>query len=152
MKPEHEAQTAQENDRSNSRASLVWEVFLFQLKLVADGFRDVILVPISLVSALMGLIIGGDQPDRYFRQVLSLGRRSEIWINLFAHRKHRGTSDAMIEPLRERVMSEAQNNAWVQRAGKGINRTLDTVNDHVDTVRVSKKPEERDPDNLSTKD
>jgi len=59
------------------------EAAIFQLKLVADGIRDAILIPFSLLAALIGLAEGGKNCDEKFRRVVKLGRRSERWINLF---------------------------------------------------------------------
>ena len=138
MTEENESTDIPNDERINSRGRLVWQIFLLQMKLVVDGFRDVILVPISLFAGLLGLIVGGDHPEKYLQKVLSFGRQSEIWINLFGQRKHSGTSDAMIEPIRERVMSEAQDIEWLQRAGKGINKKLDSVNQHIDKAVAEK--------------
>ena len=49
---------------SVSRLQLIWDVFVFQFKLIADGLRDVLLSPVSIISAVLGLLTGGDQPDR----------------------------------------------------------------------------------------
>ena len=59
------------------------EAAIFQLKLLADGIRDAILIPFSLLAALIGLAAGGKNCDEKFRRVVTLGRRSEQWINLF---------------------------------------------------------------------
>ncbi len=115
-------------DTDHSRLHLIWDVLTFQLKLAADGLRDVLLSPISLISAVMGLVVGGDEPDRYFKQVLKLGRRSEIWLNLFGYRKHAGTSDELLAPLKDKVFAEAQKNPWASKAGSGLNKQLDAVN------------------------
>jgi hypothetical protein len=125
-------------ERHKSRASLLWAVFVFQAKLVVDGFRDLILVPVSLVAALLGLLAGGNEPDKYFHKVLRLGRRSEIWINLFGHRKHRGTSDAIIDPIKERMLKESQQRPWVQKAEKNLNQTLDKVNERIESAVSSR--------------
>ena len=72
------------SDKSTStRGELVRTTVVFQLKLMADGFRDLILLPVSLVATLVGLLRGGEEPDREFRQVIEIGRESEKWINLF---------------------------------------------------------------------
>ena len=42
----------------NPRIRLVRNTAVLQLKLVADGFRDALLIPFSLVAALIGLIRG----------------------------------------------------------------------------------------------
>ncbi|HEY5647491.1 MAG TPA: hypothetical protein VIS76_16185 [Pseudomonadales bacterium] len=124
-------QQTQDDDRNTSRLQLVLDVFVFQFKLAADGIRDLILSPLSIISALLGLVAGGDDPHRYFRDLLRLGRRSELWINLFGYRKHGGTSDELIAPIRERVVSEAKTNPWISRAGGKLNRKLDSVGDRL---------------------
>ena len=115
------------DSRESSRLQMVLDVLVFQFKLAADGLRDVLLVPLSLLSGLLGLIAGGDDPYRYYRKLLRFGRRTEIWINLFGQRKHGGTSDELIAPLKHRVVTEAQTNPLFSRAGAGLNRTLDNV-------------------------
>ena len=139
-----EEESADDSARSTSRLQLLVDVFVFQFKLAADGLRDVILSPLSIISAIMGLIAGGDDPYRYFRDLLRLGRRTEIWINLFGYRKHSGTSDQLIDPIKKKVMSEAQTNPWISRAGGELNRTLDTMGDRMKSDRPrEKKPEEQ---------
>jgi hypothetical protein len=119
-----------------SRLQLIWDVTLFQFKLAADGLRDLLLSPVSIVAGIMGLLAGGEDPHRYFRRLLRLGRRSEIWINLFGLHRRRGTSDEMVDSLRERVFTEAAANPWLSRAGKRFNATLDNVN-------AAKPPDQR---------
>ena len=70
---------------SSRRSALVRNTVVFQLKLMADGFRDLVLLPVSLVAALIGLLRGGEQPEREFHQVIEIGRQSEQWINLFGN-------------------------------------------------------------------
>jgi hypothetical protein len=74
------------------RFTLIRETATLQLKLIADGFRDAILIPVSLIAALIGLLRGGEDCDREFRRVIKLGRRSERWINLFGHQRPLGAS------------------------------------------------------------
>ena len=140
--PTSKSDQPESDARSTSRLRLLVDVFVFQFKLAADGLRDVVLSPLSIIAAIMGLVAGGDDPYRYFRDLLRFGRRSEIWINLFGYRKHTGTSDDLIAPIKEKVMSEAQTNPWISRAGGEFNRTLDSMGD-----RVRPEPQqERKPD------
>ena len=74
------------------RFTLIRETATLQLKLIADGFRDAVLIPISLLAALIGLLRGGEDCDREFRRVIKLGRRSERWINLFGHQRPLGAT------------------------------------------------------------
>jgi len=76
------------NDTNESpRGRLIRETAVLQLKLLADGIRDAILIPLSLVAALLGLVEGGKNCDEKFRRVVKLGRRSERWINLFGEQQ-----------------------------------------------------------------
>ena len=113
-----------------SRLNLIWSVLVFQLKLIVDGLRDVILVPISLVAGVLGLLVGGAKPARYFELVLRFGRRTEQWINLFGREKE-GTSDDWIEPIKDRVFRETESNPLFQKASSAVNRSLDQVNEAV---------------------
>jgi hypothetical protein len=70
---------------TSKRGELIRNTVVFQLKLMADGFRDLVLLPVSLIAAVIGLLRGGDQPDREFQQVIQVGRDSEKWINLFGN-------------------------------------------------------------------
>lgn len=118
-------------ERDQSRLQLLLDVFVFQFKLAADGLRDLLLSPLSIIAAIMGLIAGGDDPYRYFRELLRLGRRTEIWLNLFGRQRQTGTSDELINPIRNRVVAEAQNNPWINKAGGELNRTLDSVGERI---------------------
>ncbi len=71
--------------KPSKRGELVRHTIVFQLKLVADGFRDLVLLPVSLVATVIGLLRGGDEPEREFNQVIDIGRHSERWINLFGN-------------------------------------------------------------------
>jgi hypothetical protein len=111
-----------------SRLNLVWDVSVFQFKLVMDGVRDLLLSPISMAAAIYGLVAGGDDPARYFRRLMRLGRRSDRFINLFGHGSGAGTSDELMDGLRDRVFTQATTNPWLNQAGTRLNAGLDRVN------------------------
>ena len=98
--------------RDASRADLFRDAAVLQLKLLADGLRDALLIPLSLVAALIGLARGGPDCDREFRRVIKLGLRSERWINLFGHHKPLGRSgpagsmDSIIEQVESTVLDQ----------------------------------------------
>jgi hypothetical protein len=85
-----EVGTIMENE--SPRKKLMREAVVLQLKLLADGLRDAVLIPVSLIAAIIGLARGGDDADREYRKVIKLGRRSERWINLFGHQRPLGRS------------------------------------------------------------
>ena len=68
-------------ENRNPRIDLIRETAILQVKLLIDGIRDAILIPVSLVAAMIGVLRGGPDCDREFRRVLELGRRSERWIS-----------------------------------------------------------------------
>ena len=70
------------------RWMLIRDVAVFQVKLLVDGLRDVLLVPISLVAGIVSLINGGASAGSDFYDLLRMGRRSERWINLFGAAAH----------------------------------------------------------------
>lgn len=72
-------------ENPTKRGTLIRNTVVFQLKLMADGFRDLVLLPVSLIATVIGLLRGGDEPDREFNQVIQVGRDSEQWINLFGN-------------------------------------------------------------------
>jgi hypothetical protein len=66
------------------RWTLIRDLFVFQAKLLVDGFRDLLLVPASLVAGVWSLVSGDrDRPGAQFYQLISLGKESELWIDLF---------------------------------------------------------------------
>ena len=106
-------------ETESPRIKLIREVAVLQLKLLADGLRDAALIPVSLVAAFIGFLRGGDQPDREYRRVIKLGRRSERWINLFGQQGPLGKSHPV--------------------------GSLDTVLDQAESVVIKKYRKEQEP-------
>lgn len=124
----------------DTRLKLVVDVVVFQFKLAADGLRDLLLVPASIVAAIIGLIAGGDEPDLYYRRVLHFGLRSERWINLFGVRRHRHGADALVRPLEDSVLSKVRTG----RLGDGarhVNEMLDVINERRSASRRDEPPD-----------
>ena len=82
--------------REPSRWELLRDATVLQAKLLIDGFRDMLLVPVSLVAALITLVRGTREGFDFYDVVL-FGRKTEKWINLFgaadriAHREDPST-------------------------------------------------------------
>ncbi len=67
-----------------SNKTLIRDVAVFQFKLVVDGLRDFFLVPVAFVAGILSLVSGKNGiPGNQFYQLLSLGKQSEHWIDLF---------------------------------------------------------------------
>jgi hypothetical protein len=65
------------------RSQLARDLIVFQLKLLAGGARDVVLSPVALIAALLGLISGRVASRQLFYDVVRIGRRTEDWIDPF---------------------------------------------------------------------
>ena len=64
--------------------TLIRDVAVLQFKLVVDGLRDFLLVPVSLIAGVISLASGQKGvPGTQFYQLLSVGKQSELWIDLF---------------------------------------------------------------------
>ncbi len=75
------------NSQVNPRAEVFRDTLVLQLKLIVDGLRDLVLMPVCLVASLWGLVRHSKNPGRYLYRVLSYGKLSEKWIGLFDEAK-----------------------------------------------------------------
>jgi hypothetical protein len=82
---------------SVDRWTLTRDIALLQVKLIVDGLRDFILVPVSLIVGLISLFSPGRSDENEFYRLLRIGRKSEKWINLF------GAADRVRPSYEERV-------------------------------------------------
>jgi hypothetical protein len=66
------------------RWTLIRDVAVLQVKLVVDGLRDLLLVPLSLIAGIVSLAsCEKGVPGTQFYRLLGVGKQSELWINLF---------------------------------------------------------------------
>ncbi|MBT8103544.1 MAG: hypothetical protein KJO95_11295 [Gammaproteobacteria bacterium] len=82
------------------RRTLVRDIAVLQAKLIVDGLRDLLLVPASLIVGIVSLVSSGDgRPGHQFYRLLSIGKQSERWINLFGALKNAPADLEMAEPF-----------------------------------------------------
>jgi len=114
----------------SKRGVLVRNTVVFQLKLMADGFRDLLLLPVSLIATIIGLLRGGDEPEREFNQVIEVGRESERWINLFGnHEVSENTNpaasiDSLFAKVEESLKQQYQTGGISERVQAEIENVL----------------------------
>ena len=130
------------------RWTLIRDLAVFQVKLLFDGFRDLLLLPISLIAGFVSLIKGGRQPSSEFYDLLKLGRRSEHWINLFGAATHlHGPAteedrfpvedvDEMVSRVESYVVDEFHRGGVTAQAKERLDKALDLV--HKKTRRQQK--------------
>ena len=64
------------------------DLMIFQLKLVLDGMKDVVLVPLSVAAALSDVVFPSDRIGKRFYHVLRAGERFDRWLSLFGAAEH----------------------------------------------------------------
>lgn len=116
-----------------------WQVFrdvlVFQFKLLIDGLRDAILIPVSLIAALFGLITNSSHPGQPFYRVVAWGKSTEQWINLFGMSEHneeeRGFPvrplDQVIQDLERSVVAQYEQGGLTATAKKTVDGALDSL-------------------------
>lgn len=78
-----------------TRSVLVRDFLIFQLKLWLDGFKDLVMIQLSVVAVLVDLLFGGRR-KRLFYKVIRLGERIDLWLNLHgALSRGEGTEDGL---------------------------------------------------------
>jgi hypothetical protein len=112
---------------------------LIRIKLLFDGFRDLLLLPISLITGIVSLVKGGREPSSEFYDLLRIGRRSERWINLFGAASHlHGPPsdedrfpvedvDAMVSRVESYVVDEYRRGGVTAQAKERLDKALDLL-------------------------
>jgi hypothetical protein len=124
------------DDGSAARWALIRDVAALQVKLVIDGLRDALLIPLSLAAGLVDLLTRRGPDGGLFYRVLLFGRRSEGWIDLFeaadrvAPRRRRGREPGVDEVFRrlEALLVEQRSKGGVTASAvEKIDRVLDAL-------------------------
>ena len=120
------------DDRNPERWALIRDALAFQVKLAIDGLRDLVLLPLSALGALLNLCgIRGTPIDFY--ALVRWGKWSEKKINLFgAARRHRGFRkdselDALVTKVETLLVEQYQRGGITASAKEVIDRALDGV-------------------------
>ena len=106
---------ARRHSPRNGYGSLVRRTIFFQFRLAADGIRDLLLSPISVIAALLG-ILRPDNPSWALDRLMMVGRRTDRWINLFEqedqlHHQQRGqTMDDLFDQMEREVKTRMDPN------------------------------------------
>jgi hypothetical protein len=78
-----------------TRSVLIRDFLIFQMKLWLDGFKDLVMIQLSLVAVVVDLFFGGRR-KRLFYKVIRLGERIDLWLNLHgALSKGDGSGDGL---------------------------------------------------------
>lgn len=90
--------------RPGGRARLIRRVILFQVKLFADGMRDVVMSPLSVVAGVIGVLFGRRDPEEAFERLMRFGRQTDHLINLFdAYGKDEARGTATLDKVADEI-------------------------------------------------
>lgn len=76
------------NDRTILR-----DLAIFQVKLLLDGLKDIVLAPLSAVAALADVLRPGNDGGKRFYAVIRMGERFDRWLNLYGAAEKAGESE-----------------------------------------------------------
>ncbi len=136
-------------DQQQGRWILVRDIGVLQLKLVVDGLRDLILVPVSLVAGLISLAKIGRGGGTEFYDLLRLGKRSERWINLFgaadnvpASEEHdidfsHADMDGLVSRVESFVVEEYRKGGVTKQAKESLDKAFDSLHKFAEGGRDS---------------
>lgn len=131
-------QSSYEDDPPD-RWVLIRDIAVLQVKLVADGLRDLLLVPASLIAGIVSVFSSGREGDSAFYRVVCIGKRTEGWINLFGAYdnapeaikeeyafEERGIDD-IVSKVEAFVVDEYRNGGVTKQAKEKIDRALNEL-------------------------
>ena len=136
------------NKHSHSRSEVIYDTLVLQLKLIVDGLRDLMLMPLVLIASLYGLMMHTKSPGRYLYRLLSYGKASEKWIGLFEEAEKDQMEpvdfkDKSFEELIKKTQSAFEskyiNDEKKQKLVARLNVALDDINTKINPENKTKK-------------
>ncbi len=123
------------------RWTLFRDAAVLQFKLIVDGFRDLLLVPASIVAAAVSLVSGGEdgKPGPQFYRLIALGKQSERMINLFGAYENAPDSvkqefdfgdmniDDLVSKVETFVVDEYKKGGVTKQAKARIDKAIDAM-------------------------
>ncbi|MEH6635471.1 MAG: hypothetical protein V7700_08120 [Halioglobus sp.] len=102
--------TRQESKAQVTTSQALRHLLVFQVKLLADALRDLLLSPASVVVFFIDAMRKPSLEDSFYLRLMLLGRRSDKAINLFDEHKDAGhfTVDQAVEELGDLVRRERE--------------------------------------------
>jgi len=84
-----------------SKKVLIRDFALFQLKLVLDGLKDLLVFKLAIIAVLLDLLFGGSHRGRLFYGLMRLTERFDLWLNVYGSARRAGSDgDGLFEVSR----------------------------------------------------
>ncbi len=134
-----------EKIKQHARSEVIRDTLVIQLKLIVDGARDLMLMPLIVFATISGLIMHSNQPGRYLYRLLSYGKASEKWIGLFDEAE----KDSLDPPdIKAQSLDDLVKKTQTAFESKYINedkkqKLLDKLNFALDEINTKINPEKK---------
>jgi hypothetical protein len=129
--------TTQPPAKSNARWMFFRDVVVFQLKMLLDNGRDIVLMPVALGAAVIDLFYRGEREGALFYRVLRWGWHSEKVIDVYsAIERHPPddfevgrdyTVDGVIARLESVVAREVEKGGTAASVKSAMDRAIDQL-------------------------
>jgi hypothetical protein len=96
------------SESPESRSKILRDVLVFQVKLWLEGFKDVVLMPLSLGAACVDLLFRRSTKRGTLYSVMKVGDRFERWVDLYAAIDEKQGSPPTHRPSLDELMDEAE--------------------------------------------
>jgi hypothetical protein len=130
----------------HSRWHFFRDVLVFQLKLVLGNLQNFLLLPVSLVAALLDLFIRGEREGEKFYWVLGWGRRTDEMINIYSsiggyhatgssdddHPLKNYTVDTVLKRVEGVIVREYEKGGTAASIKSAVDRVIDEMQSHGD--------------------
>ena len=121
------------------------DVVVFQLKMLLDNVRDIVLMPVALGAAIIDLLYRGQREGALFYKVLRWGLHSEEVIDVYSAIEHHEpgrfkvsrayTVDGVIERLENVVTREVEKGGTAATIKSAMDRAIDQLHSETGSAR-----------------
>lgn len=123
---------------TDERWQFIRDVLVFEFKMFLDNVRDFLLMPASLIAALLDLVFKGEREGERFYKVLEWGKHSEELINVYGEldtRQDQRTEgmkqdysvDAVISKLEGVIVKEYEKGGTAANIKAAVDRAIDQL-------------------------
>jgi hypothetical protein len=137
--------TSNPSPAANERWTFIRDVVVFQIKLLLDNLRDLVLMPVALAAAIIDLLYRGEREGALFYKVLRWGLHSEEVIDVYSAIAHHDpgrfkvseayTVDGVIARLENVVTREIEKGGTAATIKTAMDRAIDQLHSETGSAR-----------------
>ena len=137
--------TSNPSPAADERWTFIRDVVVFQIKLLLDNLRDLVLMPVALAAAIIDLFYRGKREGALFYKVLRWGLHSEEVIHVYSAIEHHDpgrfkvsqayTVDGVIARLENVVTREVEKGGTAATIKTAMDRAIDQLHSETGGAR-----------------